>query len=273
MKKILLVLIFFGLLVCSYWFSTKPRTTPIYVLPEDQICNKKNLQTINEIYEVIKTINDRNLTIKNIYIKKMPIRLQQGNMTTKVYGELAMEKEKNFRLKVAHRLTGKEMDIGSNKDHFWFWSKRMNPPFLHYAKHEELNKTMLRTALNPNWMMESLNINSIDTENIEIGKFKEFLAIIQTRTSTTGEVVKIVVLINPNEKLVVGRYLYNANEKLIASTEYQDFYEFIPRKILIIWHEENITLDWDLSEIKTNIEINPIFWKIPDMKNKIDMAK
>jgi len=67
--------------------------------------------------------------------------------------------------------------------------------------------------------------------------------------------------------------LYNQNGKLIASTEYQDFSDVIPRKILIIWYEEGIALDWDLSRVQTNVGINPKFWMMPDMRSKIDMGK
>jgi len=273
MKKILLALAFFGALAYLYWVLTTPRITPVYLSPTDQISKQEKPQPIHEIYDIIKVINDRSSKIKSLYIDEMPIRLQQGNMTAKVYGELAMEKEKNFRLKVTHRLTGKEMDIGSNKSHFWFWSKRMTPPSLHFAKHEDLDKTMLRTALNPSWMMESLNISPVNTENIEIAKFKDFWATIQPRTSSTGEKVTVVTLIHPTQKVIVGRYLYNQDGKLIASTEYQDFSSAIPRKIFIIWYEEGITLDWDLSGVQTNVGINPQFWVMPDMKNKIDMGK
>jgi len=272
MKKILLALAFFGTLAYLYWFLTTPRTTSVYLSPTDQISQQEKPQPVHEIYDIIKTINEKNFKIKSLYIADMPIRLQQGSITTRAYGELAMEKDKNFRLKVTHRLTGKEMDIGSNKTHFWFWSRRMNPPYLHYAKHEELDKTMLRTALNPAWMMESLNVSSIDTEKIEIAKFKEFWATIQPRTSGTGEKVTVVTLIQPVQKVVVGRYLYNQEDKLIASTEYQDFSGKIPRKILIIWYEEGITLDWDLSAVQNNVGISPQFWVMPEMKNKIDMG-
>lgn len=276
MKKILLALAFFGALAYLYWFLTTPRTTPVYLSPTDQISKQEKPEPIHEIYDIINTINERNSRIKSIYIADMPIRLKQGNITAKVYGELAMEKEKNFRLKIMHKITGKEMDIGSNNTHFWFWSKRMEPPALHYAKHEDLDKTMLRTALNPDWMMESINVSSVSIENIEIAKFKEFWATIQPRISGNEENVTVVTLIHPVDKVVVGRYLYNQDGKLIASTEYQDFFgltkSFFPRKILIIWYEEGITLDWDLSDVQINVGINPQFWLMPDMKNKIDMG-
>lgn len=273
MKKILPALAFFGTLAYLYLFLATPRVTTIYLSPTDQIIKQEKPQPIHEIYDIVNIINERNSKIKSLYIKEMPIRLKQGNLVAKVYGELAMEKEKNFRLKVTHKLTGKEIDVGSNKTHFWFWSKRMNPPSLHYAIHEDLHKTMLRTALNPSWMMESININSVSTENIEIAKHKNLWAIIQPRTSALEEKVTITTLIDPVQKLVLGRYLYNQNGKLIASTEYREFHDTIPKKILIMWHEEDVTLDWDLSNVKTNVGINEQFWVMPNIKNKIDMGK
>jgi hypothetical protein len=273
MKKILPVLIFFGALVYLYWFLTSPRITPIYLSSTDQISKQEKPQPVHEIYDIVSIINEENSKIKNIYTDDMSILFKQGNMTAKVYGELALEKEKNFRLNIYHRITGKEIDVGSNKTNFWFWSKRMKPPALYYALHEELDKTMLRTALNPIWMMESLNIDSINVENIEIAKFKENWAIIQPRISAMGENVEAVILINPIKKIVVGRYLYNQDGKLIVSTEYQNFKKNIPQKILIMWYEEKIILDLDLSKIQINVNINSNLWVMPNLKNKIDMGK
>lgn len=273
MKKLILALVFFGALACLYWFLTKPRTSPVYLSPADQISKQKNPQPRHEIYSIVEEINARNAKIRSIYIADMPIKMQQGRITAKVSGELAMEKDKNFRLKVTHRLTGKEMDIGSNSSVFWFWSKRMDPPALHYAKHEDLTKTMLRTALNPNWMMESLSVGNINMENIEIAKFKGYWAVIQSRSGASGESVTVMTLIDPTQKVVVGRYLYNTNGRMIASTEYQGFSGAIPSKIFIIWYEEAITLEWDLSGAQINAGISPAFWVMPDMRNKIDMGK
>ena len=273
MKKILLALAFFGSLAYLYWFITMPRTSPVYLSPVDQISEQETPKPIHEIYGIVKIINNRSAKIKSIYVENMPIRMKQGNISVKVFGELAMQKDKNFRLKVAHRLTGKEMDIGSNDKYFWFWSKRMSPPALHYAKHEDLNKTMLRPALNPNWMIESINVSPIEVDNIEIAKFKDFWAIIQPREASTGESMTVMTLIDPIKKNVAGRYLYNHNGRMIASTEYQAYSGSIPLKILIIWYEESITLEWDLSQLQINKGINPEFWVMPNIKNKIDMGK
>ena len=168
MKKLILALVFFGALAYLYWFLTTPRSSPVYVSPTDQISKQEKPVPAHEVYGIIQEINARADKIQTVYIRDMPIRLRQGNMSAKVHGELAMQKPNQFRLKVTHNITGKEMDIGSNTQYFWFWSRRMNPPSLHYALHADLGKTMLRSALNPNWMMESMNVGKVSTENISV---------------------------------------------------------------------------------------------------------
>lgn len=272
MKNLFVVLSFLVLLVNLYWYVTVQRPAPIYLSSSNQISQPKTSQYVNKVHEIIKVINDQNSKINSIYVENMPIKLQQGRLSVNVSGKLAMEKDRNFRLEITHRLTGKEMDIGSNKEYFWFWSKHMKPPALNYAKHADTSKTMLKTALNPDWMMESLSINNISIEDIKITEFKEFAAIIQERVAATGENVTVMTLIDLKLKVVVGRYLYNENEKLIASAEYKNFSKKIPLKIMIIWYEEGVILNWDLSDVKINSGIDKKLWSMPDMKNKINIG-
>lgn len=273
MKKILLALFFICFLVLLYNFLTTPKIQPIYLSPSDQIYKQEKPKPIHEIYEIVHKINENVSYIKNIYVENMPILLQQGQFTARVHGELAMEKDKFFRLKICHPLTGKEMDIGSNDQIFWFWSKRMKPSALYFSKHQNLNKTMLRSALNPNWLLESLNVGDINVENIEISKFNDFWAIIQSRIDSSGDNVTAMILVDPKKEIVLGRYLYNKNGKMMASTEYNEFINHIPHKILIIWYEEGITLTWDLENLKFNTNIDPTLWIIPNINNKIDMGE
>lgn len=272
MRKLLLATVFFLTLATLYFLNT-PKKESIYLSPNDQIFHEEKPQPTHEIFEVIKEINNRNAEINSVYLQAATIKMQQNKLSINVSGQLAMQKDKYFRLVIWHRLTGKEMDLGSNANYFWFWSKRMNPPFLHYAKHEDLNKTRLRTALNPNWLMESLNIQEISTENVEILKMKDYWAIVQPRLGILGEKVQSMTLIDSVQKVILGRYLYNSNEQMIACAEYQDFENHLPRKMQMIWHEENIVLNWDLTCLKVNTQINPSFWIMPNTKNKIDMGK
>lgn len=278
MKKFFLALLFFSLLACLYHFLKQPKKLqPVYLSPTTELLQEKP-KTEHEVYSFVKTINDRNSKILSIFVENMTIKVKQDISIT-VHGRLAMQKDKRFRLNVWHDVFGKEMDIGSNDSVFWFWSKRMENPALYYAKHEDLSKTMLKTPLNPMWLMESLNVGTIDVKNIEIAKFKNFWAIIQPRESALGENVTVVTLIDPERTAVIGRYLYNSVGKLVASAETSDFNRdpqtgaLIPKKIFIIWYEEGVEMEWHLHNPKINTGINPNYWTMPNAKNKVDMGK
>lgn len=275
MKKLLFFLMFVGFLMILYWFLTAPRSGPVYLSPQDQISKAKKPNE-HEVMPLIRQINARNEKIHSLYVKEVSIKVKH-RITVHATGEMAMERIKKFRLIVTHRLTGKEMDVGSNDTIFWFWSKRMDPPDLHYAKHEDLGKAMLKRALNPSWMLESLNMGGIKTENIEIGKFKNFWAVFQPRTSATGEKVTVVTLIEPTRPAIAGRYLYGADEKMIASAEIQEYFEeggiIIPKSLVIIWYDEGLVMEWTLIDPKINAQIPENYWVMPTMKNSIDMAK
>lgn len=278
MKKICLALLFFSLLACLYNSLTKKRLLkPVYLSSTTQLSQEKP-QPVHEVYRYISQINQQNKKIKNIFVDDMTIKVKQ-KITIAVHGRLAMQKENLFRLNVWHDIFGKEMDIGSNDAVFWFWSKRMENPALYYSKHENLGKTMLKTPLNPGWLMESLNIGEINTKNIEVAKFKNFWAVIQPRISATGEGITIVTLIDPKKIAVVGRYLYNQKGMLSASAETQEFFvdpktkALIPKKMYIIWYDEGIIMEWQLNNPKINVDISPSYWVMPTMKNKINMGE
>jgi hypothetical protein len=278
MKKLLLAVGFFGALALLYYWLTMPRSTPVYLSPGDQISKQEKPKPQHPVYGLIKQINDRNAKVRTVYVQNVDIRLQR-KITVKATGELAFEKNKKFRLQVWHRLTGKEVDVGSNDEVFWFWSKRMDPPALHYARHEDLKKAMLKTPLNPAWMMESLNVGQIDAANIQVGDFKGRWAVLRPRTSASGEPVTVMTLIDPQKVVIVGRYLYNQQGKMVVSTETQDWYQdpgtqaMIPRNLLIIWYEEGVVMEWNFHNPQVNTGINPQYWVMPAMRNKIDMGR
>ena len=107
-----------------------------------------------KMVEMIKSINKRNSEIKTIYLANMPIKIKNMGFTIRASGEIVHKKERFFRLIVTHKITGREMDLGSNQDIFWFWSKRINPPYLYFSKHENLSNTNLKSALNPMLMIK-----------------------------------------------------------------------------------------------------------------------
>jgi hypothetical protein len=276
MKKVLLFLVFVGFLVGLYFYLKTPDSNPLYLSPGQQISPTPAEKASNQqIIATINAINARNAKLRNFICDNVDIKYNQ-KIRVHITGTIAMEKEKKFRMKV-RSIAGQELDLGSNDTHFWFWSKRMNPPVLHYAKHEDLGKSMLKTPLNPGWMMGSLNLGTIDTTGAEVFRYGQHYGVLAPKTAANGENVTVFTLIDPQKQAVIGHYLYGANGKLQASSEvksHQNINGFIvPKEMFIIWYSEGVSLEWTLNNPRINTTINPSNWIMPTMRGAIDMGQ
>lgn len=272
MKKFCLAVLYLGFLTILYWYLTAPKKPiPIYVSPQSDLLDEKPAPIHHEVYECVKRINEKNSKITSIIADKVKI-LVWHDFGVVVNGKIAMKKDRFFRLKVSG-YRGPEMDIGSNDKVFWFWSRSMPNPALYYAKHEDLRKTMLKTPLNPSWLMESLSLNEISMENVEIIRVNNYWAILQSRNSALGEKIVIATLLDPQRDVIIGHYLYNEQNNLVASAEIKEFDGDIPKKILIVWYDENVRMEWDIINPQINTSIDNSYWQLPYMRNKINMGE
>jgi hypothetical protein len=270
MRYLLLIILLFGLLIFAYQSKTHIPDN-FYVSSSDNIFSN-NSEKITGISEVCVKINEKMDKIKNIHCKRMPI-IYSKNARLNLNGEMGYEYG-NFRLRINHFLSGKEMDMGSNQEVFWFWSKRAKPAALYYSYHKDINKTFLKTVLSPEWVIKSLYVNKINTEDAEFIKKNDNCFFIRKKIRDHNDQEFIyVVLIDKNKEIILGKYLYNLEGKLSASTEYSNFKNGNPNLMTINWHEENIKISFDLRHAEYNVQIDKSLWDPPNIKNKINLAK
>jgi len=277
MKKILLTSLIFFILACILFRRGKQE--PLYVSPE-KLPETIRAPSVTEskILEQIFLINLKNSNLESIVYENLEIRTSE-RPNFRLRGFIAYKKHKNFRMTI-HSFLGQESDIGSNSKCFWFWSKRMNPPALYWATHENVHKTRLRTPFNPMWAMESLGVNAISPvwllKHVEISEQGKFFKIIRHTKGMQGRPVMKITLLDPQQNAIVGNYLHNYKE-LIVSTEIKEFYFLngltVPKRIVVTWHEENIQIEWKLSLPKINYNISEELWEKPYRSLQIDMGK
>jgi len=211
---------------------------------------KENTELIASIEKINKNID----AINYLFYKNIKIKLKNG-LLFNAKAKLSFKKDDNIRI-VVDNFFGKQMDIGSNKELFWFWSKYNDPPFHYIFKHKDLKEANLKAFLAPEWILESMGFKKISVENIvfveSIGKGK---GIKQLRKSPSGENISIITLINTEKNFVTGRYLLNDNQDIIASVEYKSYFVAndisVPDKIIVFF--ENIFMEWTISDIKINV--------------------
>jgi hypothetical protein len=187
----------------------------------------------------IEVINLRNKKIRSFYSK-----IEVSISGQKVNGFLCYEKDKNFRMQLYRNFL--ELDIGSNDEYFWFWSKRVKNPAIYYARHG--SETNLKDALNPVWMMKIFGFQEL---NGNYYRLKDKIALVQQDKIT---------LIKNNK--IIGHYFYK-NGSLIVAAEVVQFDGFNPTEMEILYPKENIIINLKFYQNKQNINLKKSLWEIP----------
>lgn len=271
LKTIWSIFVFIFFLSFLIYLDLRPKVKNIEIVQIPHVFTEIPQETPSFDNELINHINSVNSKIKSIYYPKIIIR--SGKI--KLQSVFLYEKNKKFRMKNWSFL-GLEADIGSNPDVFWFWSKRMEPSALFYSSHENLSKTRLKTPFHPEWMMETIGINEIETKDLLVFDYKNYTCAAQSRMdSISGKPLTRIYLIDKDKKTFYGHYLFDRNQNLIVSFEVYDYYcingIYFPKEIGINWNQESVKLNWQLEKPIINYKFNESNWVIPNMQPKIDL--
>lgn len=263
------IIIFCLILLFSYFLIKTEPEPPSYL--EEPITKEipKTKEILKEYQDIIDIVNGKNDGIKNV---SSDVRAIINNRALfKVHGYIVFEKEKNFRL-ILSSFIGKEADLGSNNQQFWFYIKRMDDPALYYCDYKDLYKTGLKTPFHPLWIMECFGFNHIViSENTTLRERGNYLEISEQRLSTSGRIVIKSTLVDKLENRIIGHYLWD-DGRLIVSAEIKSFKNNVPSKIIFKWAEENITLNMELSNSETNALLSPNFWLMPNYDYRSNLA-
>lgn len=200
-------------------------------------------------------------------------------LTVNLTGGILFEKPKGSSVYFDSRL-GREVHVGSNADEFWFYSKRMDHPALYYAKHDDLYRTRLKAPFHPLWLMQGLGIEPLSfTVAPRFEKDGGSLRVVADEKGPNGRFVRRVVLIDPATETVRGNYLYDENNKLVASIEINSTTTvaslIVPQKLRLVWVEggEKTVVDMELKDITVNTGRKSAIKRPTEYGPQIDMAK
>lgn len=271
MKKTIFCAISFCLVFAACFFLLNTRID----VKHDQKAHLKieNPVEKRQAVPVLDAINERNGAIRSLVCEDLRVVAQMpGKRPARLNGSIAYEKERKFRLELSS-LLGSELDIGSNGDLFWFWSRRMKEPGLYWAHYSNFNKTKLKTPFNPFWLSHCMGIDKINYKDADIDSTGSKWRIIKKTVNAHNQTVTAVIYVDPQKKLVVGHGMYDDKGALVASTEVESFENGLPSKMTFIWHKEDASMIWQLDKVKSNIGINPSRWTMPNKTPKIDMSR
>lgn len=230
--------------------------------------------------EIVDIVNINNAKIRSIE-SDVKITLKRPILTLQSTGKLFFEKNKNFRMQTTLRNGQQGADIGSNKDYFWFWIKRIDARTMHYSSYSNLMKTNLPDSLHPLWMMDLLGVNHIKTENTKIKNQRNYITVqLPVQISPRGTSVVKIIMIDPNRPAIVGIRLYSTRSgSLLSSSDVISFFktntgEYFPQQTKIWWKAEQVLITWTLVNPKINTQIDARVFQMPKTNlSKIDIGR
>jgi hypothetical protein len=153
-------------------------------------------------------------------------------------------------------LLGKELDVGSNSQNFWYWSRRDKTPGLHYAAHADLNKTRLKTPFNPMFLKSTLGVEELSSENCKIIESQKDFMVVYPRLNASGDPINFAIFVSKERKQIDGYVVTDSNGKSLAACEVQQYSGDIPVKILYTWYEENRVMLMQMNRGRDHAELH-----------------
>jgi hypothetical protein len=112
--------------------------------------------------DLVGYLNQNAQRIQTLECPNLDLDIKQGFQQWGMRGKMICDKPRNFRM-VAEVLAKNEADIGSNKDEFWYWIARDNPPYLVHCSYANLERGVkIPFPFQPEWVMEALGMGTYD---------------------------------------------------------------------------------------------------------------
>lgn len=213
--------------------------------------------------QVIAQINRDTEQIESLSSSNATITASSGGRTFPTIGaRLALARPQQLRLVGRTMFTGKELDIGSNQNLFWFWVRRNEPPALYYASHEQFARSRLREQfpINPQWLFEAFGVTYFEPNHQHSGLEKvdgDKLKIVSARPVPGGREYK-VTLIDAYQGWVLEQYLYDAQGQLVASALAENHKAdpvtgvVLPHTVELTWPPAQLSLKVKLGNLEVN---------------------
>lgn len=173
--------------------------------------------------QIIQVVNNNTARIN---------QLQTTGATLSVTGvpplqcDVAFERPMRLRLTAGTRITGNELDLGSNDNVFWFWARRNPDPAIYFARHAEFRSGAVAEILPvpPSWIIEALGLVQLTADESTSGPFPRGngrLEIRSTSAGTQGDLTRLIV-IDDQRGFVLEQSVYDAQGQLLATAAASD---------------------------------------------------
>lgn len=192
--------------------------------------------------------------------------ISSPDLPFRVAASVAVEAPRNFRLVVRSPL-GPEVDLGSNQQHYWFWSRQDESKRIYLASHESDSAAQPPSGMpfQPEWIMEAMGVIALDPARVqEVSRDPQArtVTVAEDRLSPQGDPVRKLTVVDLCHGLVREHALVDAQGALIARAQLLDPVRdkasggVIPSRIHMIWPQARIDMTMALRSVEVNTPIS-----------------
>ena len=210
--------------------------------------------TLEDVIYVVNANTDRvqQLQTENATIRAEGIPALRAN--------LAYEQPRRFRLRAQlSQFTGRELDMGSNDELFWFWIRRDEQPSVYYARHDEFATSPARNLvpIEPNNLTDALGLIRLESRERHSGPTKRdnLLEVRSEIPSPRGDMTR-VLLLDAKYGWMVEQHYYDANGQLLLSARASEHRYYPDDAVTMPHHVEVRLLPGQPSQLAFDVDVS-----------------
>jgi hypothetical protein len=221
--------------------------------------SSESVQTFNgtpTTAQLVSYLNQNSARLSTIQCAELELDCQRKLESFALRGRMTCEKPRNFRM-VADVLGSRQVDMGSNQQEFWWWIARGDNAVIHCSYDDLKRGVAMPFPFQPEWMMEALGMAEYGpAENYQMRSNRGTWELIQETVNPQQQRVYKVTVLTKSPVRVQAYVLFDANKQIVCKASIPDAQTIngvtLPRRIVLEWPAEKITLKMKLDEVTLN---------------------
>jgi hypothetical protein len=222
--------------------------------------------------QLVAYLNDNASRVRAVQCNRVEVDGKvNGSGIPGLDGLMVCQKPNYFRMR-AKAFGQPALDIGSNKDEFWFWVSKAEPvPYVWHCSYTELARggVQLPFPFQPEMVINALGIAEYDPQKkYEVRPTPQTLELIEDSIGLDGQPVQKVTVFNramvqvPTPQ-VKGYFLRDRQGQILCRAEVIDTQldpqtnAVLPHRVKLVWPKEKMELTMKLGDMRAVPPVDP----------------
>jgi hypothetical protein len=145
------------------------------------------------------------------------VSVNQARFGGGVSGQMALERPRNFSLKLERGFGTPVVDVGSNPQEFWFWTKDSKEKAVYVGQYDAQGKLPPEVLVQPEWIVEALGMRPISAEEmdrirIDRSRDPNLVVLAHNRSDESGRKILKRTVLDPTTNQVRQHLYYLPND-------------------------------------------------------------